>query len=40
MLSVDVGLCPSEDVQPLLEDLRVLGKQLVMLERRLSQRKR
>lgn len=34
----DVGLCSEEDVQPLLSELTILGKQLVNLERSLARR--
>ena len=39
MLSVEVNLCPREVVQPILEGLQTLGKQLNNLERSLQRRR-
>jgi four helix bundle protein len=37
-ICADVGLCKPEDAQPLIEELTILGKQLVSLERSLKRR--
>ena len=38
IVSADVGLCTEPSIQPLLEELSILGKQLLNLERSLKQR--
>jgi len=40
MVSVDVGLCAEEKIQPLLNELTILGKQLLALERSLQRRQK
>ena len=38
ILSADVGLCPDSAIQPLLQELSILGKQLLALERSLQRK--
>ncbi|HIP99274.1 TPA: four helix bundle protein [Candidatus Bipolaricaulota bacterium] len=38
LLSAEVGLCAREQIQALLEELKILGKQLLQLERSLSRK--
>jgi len=39
MIAVDVGLCRPEAIRPVLQELTILGKQLLALERSLDRRK-
>jgi len=38
MISNDVGLCTMEEAQPIFDELTILGKQLLALERSLKRR--
>ena len=38
LLCMDVGLCTEDQIQPLLEELTIMGKQMVSLQRSLSRR--
>jgi len=38
LLCAEIGLCPQEQILPMLEELEILGKQLINLERSLSRK--
>ena len=38
LLCMDVGLCTEHQIQPVLEELTIMGKQMVSLQRSLSRR--